>query len=124
MFVASLSAAPTLIETHGQKVDETGFFHAFGGSGPARPGDRPGRTDHRQSLVCGAGDRVWEGDRLVEVLVGPATFDVSSPVSGKLAEIRGLEDDRVVAGSVLGMVAMSDDERTRSRARLPQWPVR
>ena len=35
------------------------------------------------------GDRVWEGERLVEVLVGPATFDVPSPVSGRLAEIRG-----------------------------------
>ncbi len=56
------------------------------------------------------GDRVWEGDRLVEVLVGPATFDVSSPASGRLAEIRGLEDDRVVAGSVLGMVATSEED--------------
>ena len=25
------------------------------------------------------GDEVWEGDRLVEVLVGPATFDVPAP---------------------------------------------
>src|ERR1700736_611633 len=56
------------------------------------------------------GDRVWEGERLVEVLVGPATFDVSSPVSGRLAEIRGREDDRVEAGSVLGMVAMAEDD--------------
>src|SRR5262249_18966557 len=55
------------------------------------------------------GDRVWEGDRLVEVLVGPATFDVASPVSGRLAEIRGLEDDRVESGSVLGLVATSDE---------------
>jgi pyruvate/2-oxoglutarate dehydrogenase complex dihydrolipoamide acyltransferase (E2) component len=56
------------------------------------------------------GDRVWEGERLVEVLVGPATFDVSSPASGRLAEIRGWEDDRVVAGAVLGLVAMADDD--------------
>jgi pyruvate/2-oxoglutarate dehydrogenase complex dihydrolipoamide acyltransferase (E2) component len=55
------------------------------------------------------GDRVWEGERLVEVLVGPATFDVAAPVSGRLAEIRGLEDDRVLAGSVLGLVATTDD---------------
>ena len=48
------------------------------------------------------GGRVWEGERLVEVLAGPATFDVPSPVTGRLAEIRGLEDDRVEAGSVLG----------------------
>src|SRR5271168_287777 len=56
------------------------------------------------------GDRVWEGERLVEVLVGPATFDVPSPASGHLAEIRGWEDDRVVAGAVLGLVAMADDD--------------
>jgi pyruvate/2-oxoglutarate dehydrogenase complex dihydrolipoamide acyltransferase (E2) component len=51
------------------------------------------------------GDRVWEGERLVEVLVGPATFDVPSPVTGRLARIHYLEDDRVEAGSVLGLVA-------------------
>jgi pyruvate/2-oxoglutarate dehydrogenase complex dihydrolipoamide acyltransferase (E2) component len=56
------------------------------------------------------GEEVWEGDRLVEVLVGPATFDVPSPVSGRLAEIRGREDDRVLPGAVLGLVAASEDE--------------
>jgi pyruvate/2-oxoglutarate dehydrogenase complex dihydrolipoamide acyltransferase (E2) component len=55
------------------------------------------------------GDRVWEGERLVEVLVGPATFDVASPVSGRLAEIRGWEDDRVESGSVLGLVATTEE---------------
>ena len=34
------------------------------------------------------GDAVFEGDRLVEVLVGGATFDVSSPATGRLAEKR------------------------------------
>lgn len=56
------------------------------------------------------GDRVWEGERLVEVLVGPATFDVPAPVSGRLAEIHGREDDRVEPGSVLGLVAAADDD--------------
>jgi pyruvate/2-oxoglutarate dehydrogenase complex dihydrolipoamide acyltransferase (E2) component len=55
------------------------------------------------------GDRVWEGEPLVEVLVGPATFDVASPVTGRLAVIRGLEDDRVEAGSVLGLVAVAEE---------------
>src|SRR5262245_20391725 len=58
------------------------------------------------------GDRVWEGDRLVEVLVGPATFDVSSPATGRLAEIHGREDDRVEPGSVLGVVATAEDDST------------
>jgi pyruvate/2-oxoglutarate dehydrogenase complex dihydrolipoamide acyltransferase (E2) component len=55
------------------------------------------------------GDEVWEGDRLVEVLVGPATFDVPSPSSGRLAVIHGLEDDRVTPGTVLGLVAVLED---------------
>jgi pyruvate/2-oxoglutarate dehydrogenase complex dihydrolipoamide acyltransferase (E2) component len=55
------------------------------------------------------GGRVWAGERLVEVLVGPATFDVSSPVSGRLAEIRGWEDDCVASGSILGLVATDED---------------
>jgi pyruvate/2-oxoglutarate dehydrogenase complex dihydrolipoamide acyltransferase (E2) component len=56
------------------------------------------------------GDRVWEGDRLVEVLVGPATFDVPSPSTGRLAAIHGLEDDRVSPGAVLGLVAVVEEE--------------
>lgn len=51
------------------------------------------------------GDEVWEGDRLVEVLVGPATFDVPSPTSGRLAEIRKREDELIVPGATLGLVA-------------------
>ena len=35
---------------------------------------------------AGVGDTVFEGERLVEVLVAGATFDVSAPVSGKLVE--------------------------------------
>lgn len=55
------------------------------------------------------GDEVWEGDRLVEVVVGPATFDVPAPSTGRLAEIRGQEDDTVVPGAVLGLVAVVGD---------------
>jgi pyruvate/2-oxoglutarate dehydrogenase complex dihydrolipoamide acyltransferase (E2) component len=55
------------------------------------------------------GDQVWEGDRLVEVLVGPAaTFDVPAPATGRLAEIRGEEDDQVRPGAVLGLVAAAE----------------
>lgn len=55
------------------------------------------------------GELVWEGERLVEVLAGPATFDVPAPVTGRLAKIHGREDDRVQPGSVLGLVATTDD---------------
>jgi pyruvate/2-oxoglutarate dehydrogenase complex dihydrolipoamide acyltransferase (E2) component len=55
------------------------------------------------------GDEIWAGERLVEVLVGAATFDVSAPSNGHLAEIREHEDDRVTPGDVLGLVAVTDD---------------
>jgi pyruvate/2-oxoglutarate dehydrogenase complex dihydrolipoamide acyltransferase (E2) component len=55
------------------------------------------------------GDEVFEGDRLVEVLVGAATFDVSAPVSGRLTEIREREDDQVASGAVLGLVATAEE---------------
>jgi pyruvate/2-oxoglutarate dehydrogenase complex dihydrolipoamide acyltransferase (E2) component len=51
-----------------------------------------------------AGDWVYEGDRLVEVLAGGATFDVPAPASGRLAEKRALPNDRVEPGQVLGVV--------------------
>ena len=40
---------------------------------------------------------------------GPATFDVPSPTSGRLAAIHGREDDRVTPGMVLGLVAVMED---------------
>jgi pyruvate/2-oxoglutarate dehydrogenase complex dihydrolipoamide acyltransferase (E2) component len=55
------------------------------------------------------GEEVWEGDRLVEVLVGAATFDVSAPASGRLAEIREREDHRVRPGQILGYLAVDPD---------------
>lgn len=54
------------------------------------------------------GERVWEGDRLVEVLVGPATFDVPAPTTGRLAVIHREEDDQVEPGMVLGLLAVAD----------------
>jgi pyruvate/2-oxoglutarate dehydrogenase complex dihydrolipoamide acyltransferase (E2) component len=66
------------------------------------------------------GDVIFEGDRLVEVLVGPATFDVHAPSSGRLAEIRGLEDDRVEPGSILGFMAVGDDVDLESDGEPPR----
>jgi pyruvate/2-oxoglutarate dehydrogenase complex dihydrolipoamide acyltransferase (E2) component len=50
------------------------------------------------------GDAVYEGDRLVEVVVGGATFDVSSPATGRLAERFALPPDEVKPRQVLGEV--------------------
>ena len=79
-----------LIVVDSGREDKTGFTMRLAavilpdlGTGP----DVPIVVSH---WFAARGDRVWEGERLVEVLVGPATFDVSSPVTGRLAEIHGL----------------------------------
>jgi len=51
-----------------------------------------------------AGECVFEGDRLVEVLVAGATFDVPAPATGRLIEKRTLPDDPLQPGQVLGLV--------------------
>ncbi|HZT82095.1 MAG TPA: biotin/lipoyl-containing protein [Gemmataceae bacterium] len=51
-----------------------------------------------------AGDVVYEGDRLVEVLADGATFDVPSPATGRLAEKRAWANDVLTPGQVLGVV--------------------
>jgi len=56
------------------------------------------------------GDAVFEGDRLVEVLVGGATFDVSSPASGRLVEKRARVNERLAPGQVLGFVQPDNDD--------------
>jgi pyruvate/2-oxoglutarate dehydrogenase complex dihydrolipoamide acyltransferase (E2) component len=55
------------------------------------------------------GDRVYEGDRLVEVLLGGATFDVAAPATGRLAERWALVDDPLTPGQVLGVVEGEED---------------
>ena len=50
------------------------------------------------------GDEVYAGDRLVEVLVAGATFDVPSPVTGRFVEKCAWPDDPLTPGQVLGLV--------------------
>jgi pyruvate/2-oxoglutarate dehydrogenase complex dihydrolipoamide acyltransferase (E2) component len=56
------------------------------------------------------GDRVYEGDRLVEVRLGGATFDVPAPATGRLAERRAFPNDRLAPRQVLGIVTPDADE--------------
>jgi pyruvate/2-oxoglutarate dehydrogenase complex dihydrolipoamide acyltransferase (E2) component len=58
------------------------------------------------------GEHVFEGDRLVEVLVGGATFDVPAPATGWLVEKRALTDDSIHPGQVLGVVEVEADALT------------
>lgn len=55
------------------------------------------------------GDRVLEGDLLVEVLTEGATFDVPCPASGCLIERRALPRDVLTTGQVLGVVESPDE---------------
>jgi pyruvate/2-oxoglutarate dehydrogenase complex dihydrolipoamide acyltransferase (E2) component len=50
------------------------------------------------------GDRVLAGERVVEVLAGAATFEVTAPVSGTLREKRAFPRDQLVPGQVLGLI--------------------
>lgn len=68
------------------------------------------------------GDEVWEGDRLVELLIGPATFDLSAPTTGRLAVIHEEEDDCVEPGTVLGLLEIPDVGD--GEAPLPNRPPR
>jgi pyruvate/2-oxoglutarate dehydrogenase complex dihydrolipoamide acyltransferase (E2) component len=55
------------------------------------------------------GETVWQGDRLVELVVGPAAFDLPAPTDGRLTEVRVREDDRVMPGDVLATLAVPDE---------------
>lgn len=50
------------------------------------------------------GDRVYEGDRVAEVLIPGATFDVPAPTTGTLGERFVLPNDPLTAGQVLGEI--------------------
>jgi len=54
------------------------------------------------------GESVFEGDRLVEVLVGGATFDVPAPATGQLVEKLALPNDSLTAHQVLGILKTED----------------
>jgi pyruvate/2-oxoglutarate dehydrogenase complex dihydrolipoamide acyltransferase (E2) component len=50
------------------------------------------------------GDRVTEGDRVAELLIPGAVFDVSAPATGVLAERIAHPNDPLTTGQVLGAV--------------------
>jgi len=50
------------------------------------------------------GSRVAEGEQLVEVLAGPATVDLPSPVDGVLVEMLVEEGDELTVGQPLAVI--------------------
>ncbi len=73
-------------------------------------GTSSGVSIHVSYWYAAPGEEVLEGDRLVEVLVGPATFDVSSPFTGQLVKISAEEDTIVSPGAILGWVAVTEED--------------
>ena len=56
------------------------------------------------------GERVYEGDRVAEVLIPGAVVDVSAPATGTLADRLALPSDRLTAGQVLGTIDPDPDD--------------
>ncbi len=52
------------------------------------------------------GEEVQEGDDLLQMLTDKATFDVPSPVSGKIASLAVEENQQVKVGDVLCRVTV------------------
>jgi pyruvate/2-oxoglutarate dehydrogenase complex dihydrolipoamide acyltransferase (E2) component len=50
------------------------------------------------------GARVEEGERVLEILAGAATIDLSAPVRGRLIRRCAMPSDRVIPGQVLGYI--------------------
>jgi len=56
------------------------------------------------------GETVFVGDRIVEILIPGATFDVAAPHSGTLLERLALPGDRVQTGQILGALDPNSDD--------------
>ncbi len=56
-----------------------------------------------------AGEPVFEGDRLAEVVSAGASFDVPAPATGRLVERHAWPRDPLTPGQVLGVVETCGD---------------
>ena len=55
------------------------------------------------------GESVFAGDRLVELLLGGATVELTAPCSGTLIEHCAWPDDPLMPGQVVGHLESGDD---------------
>jgi pyruvate/2-oxoglutarate dehydrogenase complex dihydrolipoamide acyltransferase (E2) component len=63
---------------------------------------------HLTLWFAAPGDAVFAGDRLAEVVVSGASFDVPSPATGRLLERHAWPRDVLITGQVLGVVEGSE----------------
>ena len=73
-------------------------------------GVEPGQIIRLSHWFAARGDHVYEGDRLVEVLVDGASFDVSSPATGSLRVMLQFPDDALRPGCILGWIELENAE--------------
>jgi len=66
--------------------------------------DLPGVTVMLSAWHGKTGEKVVEGDRLVEVTAGDVTVDLAAPASGVLAEKCAKTDERLTMGQVLARI--------------------
>lgn len=59
--------------------------------------------------LAGLGEHLYAGDRVVELLVNCATFDVSSPATGKLVERLIRPGETVHPGAILGHIEEDEE---------------
>lgn len=54
------------------------------------------------------GGRVYEGDRVLEILAGEVTVDIGAPASGQIVEHYVHEDEPVRVGQVVAKIDVDD----------------
>ncbi len=76
---------------------------------PVRLPDLGASTVHFGLWVVEAGEQVYEGDRLAEVLLPGASVEISSPATGILVERHVYPRDTVSPGQILGYVEATEE---------------
>ncbi|MCX7701397.1 MAG: lipoyl domain-containing protein [Gemmataceae bacterium] len=72
---------------------------------PIRMPDLGGGPARLTVWYADPGDRVLEGERIVEILSERATFEIVAPATGILAERRVFPNDPVEPGQILGLIS-------------------
>jgi pyruvate/2-oxoglutarate dehydrogenase complex dihydrolipoamide acyltransferase (E2) component len=72
--------------------------------------DLPGTPVTVCSWHANAGQRVTEGDRLVEILAGDATIDLAAPASGLLLERCVPLDQPLAPGTCLAVIQLEQHD--------------
>jgi pyruvate/2-oxoglutarate dehydrogenase complex dihydrolipoamide acyltransferase (E2) component len=85
-------------------------------------GTAPGEPVVLSVWFANEGDYVFQGDRLVEVLVAGATFDVSAPADGTLTEIKAFPEDPLQTGQVLGVIQVEETPEEETDTGDPAAP--